>query len=462
MKKNILAYCILGMVLVLALPPTARANAPELVVTEPGEEDQWSGTENVVWVTRDNEGGPATFTVSYSYDGGVTWIELAVLADNLYGSWTEYRYAFNTVAQDDATSARIKVECVDNEDNSVSAQSDVFEILNRLSPPTPTYPADGSSIKQTNPTLEWRAASAPTTIENYTLQLATVESFTTTIYTTTTQLAEVTVERYLNDGWYYWRVRAYDNRGALSGWSDVSSFEVYTRPPIITSFSVNSGAVYTSDPTVRLDLTQVNATHLSFSSNEIDWSEWSPYSSEVDFYLTGEDGQKWVYVRGKDVTGRMSDIRVTEIILDTSPPTSSANLSGFASSLGYKGSVAISFVSSDSLSGVDKIYYRVNGDEWRTGSSFVIAQDGHHEIEYYAIDLAGNSEQIQSHAVEVYTPVTPFPYYTILGIIAVSVAGLFVGYKKLMPRWRDWRRSRFLASKWMHGLFTLPEDEEGE
>jgi len=451
-----------ALALMLALTPAVRAGVPEIAINEPNENSVWNGTENVVWTARDNEGGLATFTVSFSSNGGATWAEFATIQDNLHDNLTEYEYEFDTATQDDTASARIKVEVVDNENNSATSRSDVFDIMNTLYPPTTTYPADESSIKQTNPTLQWSVPAGPVAVENYRLEISTDEQFNSIVYATTTPLTEITVDRNLADDWYYWRVRATDSRGVVSGWSDASSFEVYAMAPVITSFEIEGNPTYVSSTALTLGLSEANATEVSFSSNGLDWSDWIPSSATVDYSLTGADGQKTVYVRGKDDAGRVSDIEAVEVVLDTQPPTTNANLSGSLGSGGYKGSVAISLRASDSLSGINGVYYRVDNGEWKSGDSLVIAEDGEHKIEYYATDAAGNEEQIRAQSVTVYTPVTPIPYYPILAIVGASIAGIVAGWKLALPRYRGWRRRRFLTSQWMEGLFKLPEDEEGD
>lgn len=453
---------LLGAVLLVVIAPGVLADAPEVVITEPENGEVWWGTCDVTWVAIDNEGGPATFAVYYSYDGGVTWIQLTSLSSTLYENWTEYTYEFNTAERDDTTSARLKVWAEDNEGNTVEALSGLFEIRNRLTPPAPASPASGSSIKCTNPTLRWDPAVGPVEVENYTLQLSTDIAFTNVIYTTTVQLTKVTVEQYLSDGWYYWRVRACDSRGALSEWSPAASFEVYTRPPVVTSFAINGGSPYTCSRTVELEISQVNVVQVSLSLDGVDWSEWEPYSATLDFYLGGEDGTYTVYVRGKDITGRVSDVVVDSITLDTHPPTTVASVSGKLGGRGYRGSAVVNLLATDSLSGVDAVYYRVDGGEWCEGSSVVLAEDGEHVVEYYAVDVAGNREQVRTQLVSVYTPVTPFPWGAVLGGVVAAALGLYVGRTRVLPRYEEWRRRRFLMGRWMRGLFTLPEEEKTE
>jgi hypothetical protein len=59
--------------------------------------------------------------------------------------------------------------------------------------------------------------------------------------------------------------------------------------------------------------------------------------------------------------------------------------------------VTVSLVASDSGSGVENIYYSVDGSGFDVYSSpFVIDDIGDHSIEYYAVDNIGNKEETQS------------------------------------------------------------------
>ena len=87
-------------------------------------------------------------------------------------------------------------------------------------------------------------------------------------------------------------------------------------------------------------------------------------------------------------------------VIDLSAPATSIRLSGNGDGPAYKGAVSFSLISTDAISGVDAVHYRVNGGAWKEYTSGVgFARDGSYTIEYYATDLAGNDESVHSETI---------------------------------------------------------------
>lgn len=92
---------------------------------------------------------------------------------------------------------------------------------------------------------------------------------------------------------------------------------------------------------------------------------------------------------------------------DTTPPASTASLSGSTGSGGwYRSGVTLTLTATDGESGVSAIQVRVDGGSWQAYSSpIVVSGDGSHSVEYYATDNAGNNESV--HTVPVRIDATP-------------------------------------------------------
>jgi hypothetical protein len=87
----------------------------------------------------------------------------------------------------------------------------------------------------------------------------------------------------------------------------------------------------------------------------------------------------------------VSDWSTAEFGVDTSPPSLDGNPSGTLGTNGwYISSVEFTISASDSLSGLKKIEYRVDNGSWVVYDQPFSVSDGQHQIEYKAIDKAGN------------------------------------------------------------------------
>jgi hypothetical protein len=96
-------------------------------------------------------------------------------------------------------------------------------------PPSLTSPADGEVISDSTPTLDWDAVSGAAT---YNLEVDDASDFSSPNISQTglTQTDYTTPS--LDDGLWYWRVRAVDAAGNAGGWSS-RSFRVDTATPVV-------------------------------------------------------------------------------------------------------------------------------------------------------------------------------------------------------------------------------------
>lgn len=89
----------------------------------------------------------------------------------------------------------------------------------------------------------------------------------------------------------------------------------------------------------------------------------------------------------------VDDVRVVAK-LDTTPPVTTATLSGtMGNNNWYTSNVQITLSATDDYSGVDAIYYRLDGQSQQTYTApITVSTDGVHSIEYWAVDNVGNIE----------------------------------------------------------------------
>ena len=84
-------------------------------------------------------------------------------------------------------------------------------------------------------------------------------------------------------------------------------------------------------------------------------------------------------------------------ITDNIPPISQHQLAGtMGNNSWYTSCVTLTLQATDDVSGVDAIFYKIDGGEW---TEYVIpveiCTDGQHQVSYYSVDKAGNTEAIK-------------------------------------------------------------------
>lgn len=97
-----------------------------------------------------------------------------------------------------------------------------------------------------------------------------------------------------------------------------------TTPPYDLLISINNGSAETNSTQVKLQLSAKDNTsgvsHMSFSSNGWNWSEWFEYNTSIIYYIPSGDGVKKVYFRVKDKVGNIAPATSAKILLNTTEP----------------------------------------------------------------------------------------------------------------------------------------------
>lgn len=127
------------------------------------------------------------------------------------------------------------------------------------------------------------------------------------------------------------------------------------------------------------------------------------------FTVSGE-GQHEVLYWSNDKLSHTEAQKSATIRIDSTLPTVANSFTGPVGGNGYyKGPVQFTITAADNLSGVANIFYRVNGGATQAYSStFTLAVDGNHSVDYWSVDLAGNVSAVGNAIVRIdlSTPVT--------------------------------------------------------
>jgi len=161
-------------------------------------------------------------------------------------------------------------------------------------------------------------------------------------------------------------------RDAAGSWSNtiLKTNSILDRVAPNGSITINSSATYTAGTNVTLALTCSDATSgcatMEFSNDGGSWSPPEPFGASKNWSLTALDGTRSVAVRLSDAAGK-SQLYSTSIILDSTPPGSTATPDGSGS---QANAFTVTLACSDgSGSGCAATYYTLDGSIPTTSSS---------------------------------------------------------------------------------------------
>ncbi|RME82266.1 MAG: hypothetical protein D6775_11375, partial [Caldilineae bacterium] len=106
------------------------------------------------------------------------------------------------------------------------------------------------------------------------------------------------------------------------------------------------------------------------------------------------DGRHLLQYSAADRAGNVESAKSLHINIDRTPPvTSYVILPGEPNEAGwYTQPVSITLVPADIGIGVADTFYRVNGGDWQSGTSFAISASGEYDVEVYSVDGLGHAE----------------------------------------------------------------------
>ncbi|MGQ9457745.1 MAG: OmpL47-type beta-barrel domain-containing protein [Anaerolineae bacterium] len=164
--------------------------------------------------------------------------------------------------------------------------------------------------------------------------------------------------------------------------------------PVTVSFTIQDS---TSGP---------DATHY-----QVDGGAWGYGLSTV---VSG-DGNHTVLYASEDRAGNREEVDLVTFRIDMTPPTTTYHQEGVAGDNGwFHSDVTVTLTVTDTASGADRTWYRVDSGPWQEGTSFVVRGEGQHLVQFRSSDLAGNLEPVQEGAVgiDVTPPLPPINIQT--------------------------------------------------
>ena len=156
-----------------------------------------------------------------------------------------------------------------------------------------------------------------------------------------------------------------------------NTFMYDSKPPEVT-FLINDDARYTNSTSITLTLdasdTGSGVSQMSFSLDDVQWSNWEQYSNEKVLDLPTGDGEKTVYLRVSDKADNTCSPVAERIILDTEPPECSVLINDNATYTNSK-EITLRTTGSDLLSGVSDMSYSTDSYTWSPWEKFSLTRN---------------------------------------------------------------------------------------
>lgn len=219
-----------------------------------------------------------------------------------------------------------------------------------------------------------------------------------------------------NPGWYVspeqeWGVQnLHDLAGNLQAVNPYSE----TSTPMVAPVTTDSGtdtAWHNADVTVTLacddgDSTVGSGCQTTYYTT--DGTDPTTASSQGTSVLVAAEGESTVKYFSVDRAGNTEAVKTAANTVKIDKTAPSVTLSIDPSSPDgendwYVSDPEVTLSAADSLSGVDRIEYRLNGGAWTLYTAPFTVSDGNWQIEFQSFDVAGNASGIGSHSAKVDT-----------------------------------------------------------
>jgi murein DD-endopeptidase MepM/ murein hydrolase activator NlpD len=170
-----------------------------------------------------------------------------------------------------------------------------------------------------------------------------------------------------------------------------------TAPTTNVSFEGISkpGNIYHSNVSVGLSASDGAGLGVDYIAYNLDDGDWKEYVSPV---VVSDEGVHKITYYSVDNDDNIEEKETREFIVldDTAPPVTSVELGGdIFSGTTYRSDVEITLSASDGAGfGIKSIKYNLDGGGWQNYEEpFIVSELGQHDIQYYAVDIVGNTEE---------------------------------------------------------------------
>ena len=156
---------------------------------------------------------------------------------------------------------------------------------------------------------------------------------------------------------------------------------------------------YRSQVMITLSAADSGGSGLDETKYRIDMGSWKLYVGQFSIVASGQHALEYY---STDNSGNVEDARTASIKIDMTSPASSIVVEGNMGGNDWLITPAmINLTALDTPSGIASIQYRIDGQAWIAYSSnLTISSEGAHTFEYYALDIAGNDEDVKTETIK--------------------------------------------------------------
>jgi len=365
-------------------------------------------------------------TTDFQYWSGSSWIDCATImgggavsVGNNTGTWSakaDYNGYYTT-------SMKIRI-IADNGEATYNiglSESPIFSLdTNNPSLPNLLLPSNGTATNNATPNLDWLDVSDPSNV-SYSLELDKDASFsspelqktmlTVSQYTTPSQEA-------LEDGIYYWRLKAVDGMGNQDGWS-LGWFSVDTVPPVANAKSdqtVNEDTPVTFDGSSSWDKSGISSYTWAFTNEKAE-----TLSGMINNYTFVTPGIYTITLKASDPAGNSAMDTMIITVLDKTKPMAEVTYDISSHLIEY----AVTFDASASSDNVGILSYEWNFGDGTSATgqtvSHTYSKAGVYNVTLTVQDAARNAN---TNFVAVTIIPSTSPWQMLIFLVFVTILGI--------------------------------------
>jgi len=174
----------------------------------------------------------------------------------------------------------------------------------------------------------------------------------------------------------------------------------HPRAPVL--ITINNGSEYTNSVETLLSFkakdTGSGLQNLSISTDNENWSSWVPFMENRSFSLTGDDGEKIIYLKVSDKAGNIAEPVMNSILMDTTPPEQLNIVINNGAEYANSNTVILKLEGTDLGSGISNMSFSTDNVIWTLDESFaaeklftISSGDGNRTIYFRVKDKAENT-----------------------------------------------------------------------
>ncbi len=352
---------------------------------------------NYTIVTSDPDGDPVYYSIDWGDNTTVNWL----------GSYTSGEMITLTHTWVAENTFNITCRAKDQFDSMSNLSTWNVSIGIPYQPNNPS-PADEAIDIDIHVNLRWTGGDPDSTDKiTYDVYFGTNNPPPKIVSNQTTEVFNPGTLEYNNI--YNWRIVAWDNQG-MSATSPLWKFTTILDITAPTTTIALNGTLGNYDwfitPVYVTFESDDTESGVNYTLYKIDNDPWNIYNIPVKILTDGDHTLSYYSV---DNVGNIETTKVAFLKIDTNPPHTTHTVTGLlGNNSWYISDITIILTATDNTSGINRTYYHIDDENWSIYTTpILITSDDSHNLSYYSVDTAGNTQQIQDQFVFKIDQTTP-------------------------------------------------------